>query len=166
MTLVELLIASSILSVLLAGLASFAMFNARSLAVITNWAEVDQVSRNAMDIISRDVRQASGVLSLTNNAVTLEYSDGAPMTYTFDPENRIMTRYKSGLTVALIRDLDACRFTLLQRNLIEGTTDLYPTDDPKQCKVLRIDWGCSKRILGKPSGVFANQSLRVVIRKQ
>jgi hypothetical protein len=116
--------------------------------------------------MTRDIRQANRVTSFATNQVTLEDYDGTNLVYRFDPLAGTLTRTKGTQSRILLRELEVCTFTMMQRNLIEGTQDNYPTDEPAECKLLDLTWNCSRTIMGKKANLSGGQSARIVIRKQ
>ena len=63
MTLVEVMIATGIGTLILAAAGSLMVYNARSLAALSNYADLERYSRGAVDSLSRDIRQATNMLS-------------------------------------------------------------------------------------------------------
>ena len=58
MTFVEVMIATAIGGIILAAAGSLMVYNARTLAALTNYADLDRYSRGAVDKLSQDIRQA------------------------------------------------------------------------------------------------------------
>src|SRR5437867_12734336 len=70
MTLVELMVASAVGSIVLAALMALTFFSARSFAAVTNYVDLDARSRNALDQMSQEIRQAESVTTCnTTNLV-------------------------------------------------------------------------------------------------
>src|SRR5262245_57296402 len=64
-TLVEMMVGVAIGWLLLAALATLYVFSMRSFASMANYSDLNQKSRYASDIISRDIRSALSVVSAT-----------------------------------------------------------------------------------------------------
>src|SRR5688500_6165748 len=97
MTLVELMVAVAICAVLLASLASLIFYTGRSFAALANYVDLDSTSRNALDTMSREIRQTRRLLSGTTNTLTFEDHDGKPLVYAYDPATRTLTRSRDGV---------------------------------------------------------------------
>ena len=57
-TLVEVSVAVCLSSVIMAALMQTSLFTSRSFVAMGNYNELDQLSRNALDTMTRDIRQA------------------------------------------------------------------------------------------------------------
>src|SRR5256885_17163976 len=89
-TLPEMLISVLLGTVLLLGAMTFYGFSLSSFASMTNYADLNNQSRNASDLISRDIRSATSVASATTNQLVLHTADGTNITYTYNlPEGTL-----------------------------------------------------------------------------
>jgi hypothetical protein len=147
-------------------LTSFVMFSSRSFAALFNYVDLDDANRIAIDVITRDVRQANRVTASTATSLTLEDSDGSFITFAYSPSTHTLTRTKSGNAMVLLRDCDSLSFSLGQRNTVGGSYDVYPAATPTTCKVVNVSWICSRTIFGKKENSESVQTARIVIRKQ
>jgi len=163
--LLELLIATSVGSILLISTGMLISFSARSFAAMTNYVDLDSKSRKALDRITRDIRQANGLTSFTDRELVLQDWDNQPLRYTFNPETHQLTRTKDA-TEVMLTECDFLRFDTFQRNPVGGSYDQYPTAVAATCKVIQLSWVCSRRILGAKINTESVQSAKVVIRKQ
>ncbi len=167
------LVASAVGGIVLAAVMALAFFSARSFAALTNYVELDNFSRNALDTMSREIRQSDGLVSGDDHQLTFQHrnpTNGQPFTvsYTYDPSTKQLVRHQSGTAEAkvLLQECDYLRFSIYQRNPIGGTYDQYPTANPDTCKLVQLSWICSRNILGKRANTESVQSAKVVIRKQ
>ncbi|MBI2947337.1 MAG: hypothetical protein HYY23_06805 [Verrucomicrobia bacterium] len=167
MTLAELMVATSIGSIVTLGLASLTFFTARSFASMGNYVDLDYRSRQALDTMSREIRQAKRVTEATSTSLTLEDSDGGNLQYVYDPAAKTLTRLKSGSPAkTLLEECDTLSFSIYQRNPIGGTYDQYSTGSASTCKLVQLRWICSRKIFGVTKNTESVQSAKVVIRKQ
>src|SRR4051812_46018591 len=83
-SLVEVMVACAITSILLAGLASFSMYSARVFAALTNYCQVESSSRLALDLMSQQIRQSRGLVAFSTNSVTVQDTDGANLQFAYD----------------------------------------------------------------------------------
>ena len=61
LSLVEMLIAVAIASLVFTAVATFTIFMARSFVATGNYADLDRASRNALDILTRDIRMSQSM---------------------------------------------------------------------------------------------------------
>ena len=79
LTLVETLVAVAISSIALAALAAFAFYSARSFAAIGNYVDLDNTSRKAVDVMTKEIRQTAALSGYQTNALTFTDYDGKPL---------------------------------------------------------------------------------------
>lgn len=162
----ELLVTMGVGGVVFLAVASLSLYTGRSFAIIGNYVDLDKTSRNALDILTHDIRQVNFLDSYSTNSLTFEDSDGQPLTFRYDPVARTLTRIKSGNVQVLLTECDELTFRIYQRNPIPGTYDLVPTTNAVLCKAVDISWVCSRKLFGGRLTTESVQTARVVIRKQ
>jgi len=173
MTLVELMVATGIGSVVVAAVMALVLFSSRSFAALTNYVDLDIYSRNALDKMSSEIRQAKRLTYYSPTELRFETTDpvsGAvnTLTYRYDEPTRTLNRIYTGQTNILLRQIstNTLQFQMFQRNPVRGSVDQYPTTDPTLCKVVQMSWICSRDILGRKANTESVQSAKVVIRKE
>jgi Tfp pilus assembly protein PilW len=175
MTLVELQIASAIAVLLFAAVMALAFYTARSFAAFTNYVDLDVNSRNALDLMSTEIRQADLVTAATASSLTLQTSDvgtGAKhiLKYAYDPDKKELTRvFDGGQPEVLLNECSFLQFGTFQRNTTPSLDSGFvpvSTSQPNLCKVVQLTWICSRKILGKAANTESVQSAKVVIRKK
>jgi len=164
-TLLEYLFSIGIAGLLMAGLISFSTNNAKNFAMLTNLAEMDQANRMTQSQMTRDFRQVTRLQAYTTNSLTFLDWDGKVLKYTYDPNGRTLVREKDGARKTMLQECDNLSFTIRQRNLIGGTFDYYPASDLNTCKVIGVDWSCTRSMFGKKVNLTSSQSARIAIRK-
>jgi prepilin-type N-terminal cleavage/methylation domain-containing protein len=167
LSLVELLTSLGIGSILLVAILSLSFFSARSFAALTNYVDLDNHSRNALDHITREIRQADALISSSSTQLEFKHGSGW-IRYTFNPTARLLTRNHNGHVTVLLRECDELEFKIYQRNPVPQTWDQFdlPTNDPTLCKMVQLSWVCSRTILGARVNTESVQSAKVVIRKK
>jgi len=150
---------------------SLAFFSARSFAALTNYVDLDNHSRNTLDLILREIRQADQLTYHSTEKTSFQHTDpssGSPFTisYVYSPSARTLTRIQGSVSTILLRECDFLRFSIFQRNPLPGTWDQYPTADVTTCKLVQLTWVCSRTILGARVNTESVQSAKVVIRKK
>jgi prepilin-type N-terminal cleavage/methylation domain-containing protein len=168
MTLVEFMVASAITSLLGLGVASLLFYSGRSFAAIANYVELDHSSRMALDRMSREIRQANRLTAFTSTSLTFEDADGGQLSYTYNTTAKTLTRTKDGVADSspLLEECDFLQFSIFQRNSVGGTYDQYAAATASTCKLVQLNWVCSRKIFGIPKNTESVQSAKIVIRKQ
>ncbi|HEV2454522.1 MAG TPA: hypothetical protein VGY98_09680 [Verrucomicrobiae bacterium] len=169
MTLVELLVAMG------AGLIVLGAFVGVTLNVNTmvksagNYGDLDALSRNTLDMMSRDIRNASavstgsttGAMTLTNN-----YSGATTITYSWDGSNVVTRTYGSGSPQMVLTNCDYLSFEYFMR--VPGNnlqfTDITNAFSPSEIKLVSVSWRCSRSILGAKLNTESVQTATVCLR--
>ena len=173
MTLVEVMIASALGTMALAAVMAFSFYSARSFAAVGNYVDLDMKSRNALDRMSQEIRQADGLRADGYSDTQLVFTGKDPVTgdaytlsYTYDPAGKTLTRTKGEDRQVLLTQCDSLKWYMYQRNMTNGTDHPIPTTDPNACKLIQLTWVCSRDILGKTANTESVQSAEIVIRKR
>src|SRR6266850_6743116 len=121
MTLVELLVAMGVGSILFLAVGTLAFYSARSFAALSNYVELDNFSRNALDQMSREIRQADSLVSGSDQQMVFQATNPTNgsvynVTFTYDPGTRKLTRTHGAQTTTLLKECDFLKFSLYQRN--------------------------------------------------
>jgi hypothetical protein len=166
MTLIEMLIAMGICSMLLAVLMMLSVFTARSFGAISNYCALDKASRRALDEVTMLVRESDGVATCTTNMLVLSYHD-ADLTFFYDSNAKTLTETYTNYTKKLLDGCDTLTFTTYQRNPVGGSYDNFPSNtDVNAAKIVQVSWICSRKLLGNLINTESIQSAKIVIRKQ
>jgi prepilin-type N-terminal cleavage/methylation domain-containing protein len=179
MTLIEMMIAVGLGSMLLAMAASLWLFGSRSFAAMSNYTDLDARSRNALDQMSRDIRQATGVtafqktgstkwLTVTNTAL------GKGATYTWSGSTgQLVCRRAGEADRVYLTGCDSWDFELYQRAPQKGgdyvfwpATNKAGAYDLSICKLINMKWKCSRTILGSKLNTESVQTAQVVLRNK
>jgi hypothetical protein len=171
MTLIETLVALGVGALVLTVVAVLSVYALRSFTAMGNYADLEAKSRAALDRITRDVRQATGVISTdplgADKRLRLTNAlEGTSFTYAWYAEDRVLECEQDGQAVrTYLTECDEWNYTLYQRTPMPGSTNqFYPTDDKRACKMIEMSWKCSRTLLGKRWNTESLQSLRVVLR--
>jgi hypothetical protein len=172
-TLVEMMVAVGIFSLAGIGLMGLYLFSVKSMASMYNYCLLDQYNRQAMDQLTREIRQATMVLNYTTNSVTIQASNSegskSEVTYSFSPTTKKMLRTSDGTSKALLNDCSLLSFQLFTRCPSNGVFGSFPVavnNWSNTVKVLQLTW---KTSMSLPSGIVNSenvQTARIVIRKQ
>ena len=180
MTLVEVMIATGLGSMVLGAVSLFTMYGARSSVAVINYTDLDAKSRYALDVISREMRQANALIDSQPNLpvkyLTLTNIDqSASIKITFDSSARTVTLEKTGQpTQTNLTECESWGFNLYQRTPWMTATNVlfYPATnnagsvDSSLCKLINLSWKCSRSILGNKVNTESVQSAQIVLRNK
>ena len=165
-TIMELLIACTITTVIFVALGKVIMTTARSFMAMGNYGDLDRASRNALDILSRDVRQSRQLLTYTPKRISLQANDNSTNIYNYDSSTGRLTRQSGGRSTVLLTQCDYLNFSIYQRNPSNNwswypvsSSNLYSTT-----KLIDVSWKCSRKILGAKVNTESVQTAKIVIR--
>lgn len=163
MTLVDMMVAVAIGGLVLTSIAMLSVYSARSFVAMGNYADLDQASRNALDIMSREIRQTQSLTSYSSTQLTFQESPSNTLIYVYDPQARTLTRRRGGLDTVLLEQCDFLNFHISQRNPSNAFT-FYPASGPDVAKLIDVSWRCSREILGSRINTESVQTAKIVIR--
>lgn len=170
MTVIEMLVAIVIASIIFAVVATLSIYTAKSFAALGNYDALNQYSRNALDILTRDIREAKSLISYRPNQLVFTNEDGTTLTFKWDPSTELLTRQKGGWTTVLLTNCDYLIFGISQRNP-SNSFSFYPATntitgklDPSLCKLVDVSWKCSRQIFGKKVNTESVQTAKIVMR--
>jgi Tfp pilus assembly protein PilW len=180
MTIMEVLVATGVGSIVLATVMSLSLFSTRSSMAVANYTDLDAKSRYALDVISKEVRQATAVssyqsstnsksLTLTNSAA------GVSSTLTWNGSARTLVLQRTGqAALTALTQCDQWNVALYQRTPLVTATNIlfYPatntsgTLDLRLCKMIDMSWKCSRSILGQKANTENVQAAQLVLRNK
>jgi|ERR1051325_5418268 hypothetical protein len=164
-SLVELLIAVTVGSMVLAIMASLQLYAGRSFSTQFNYAELNVQSSRALDRMSQQIRQTSSLTSFSTNALTFANLDGTTLQYTYDSGAGTLTEVQRGATKRLLTGCDSLQFSIYQRSPVSGSFDHYTTTNATSCKLVQVLWKCSRTMFGQKRQTENVTSAQIVIRK-
>jgi type II secretory pathway pseudopilin PulG len=174
-TLVETMVSVGIFSISGLVLMGLYLFCVKGMASMYNYSLLDQYNRQAMDQLTREIRQAKKVMGYTTNSITIQASNpdgtaGANVTYSFNSMSGKLLRSSSdGTSQVLLNNCSLLSFSLFSRVPLGGSYECYPvaTNNWQQTvKVLQLTWKTSIQLPSGPINSENIQTARVVIRKQ
>lgn len=176
-TLAEMSIAMCISSIVMAALLQTSLFTSRSFAAMANYADLDRDSRNALDIMTRDIRQAkvfSPIYSSTNFMLFTNI-DNSYFGFVWNSNDQTMSRVQGQYnasantffnlqTNVLLAGCDFFSFRIWQRNPTNGF--LFPwssAGNPVDTKLVDVSWRCKRRVLSQ-FNTESVQTAKIVLR--
>ena len=165
MTLVELMVGIALGGLLLLGVASMYLFSLKSFTSMANYSELNARSRHASDIITRNIRSATGVTSATSEQLVLRFG-GADVTYNYDEDAGTLSRSYLGRTNVLLEGLKSLSFSLYQRPSSGAAYEQFAAATPTNAKLIGFQWECSRRVYGTQNNSQGLQAALVKIRNK
>jgi len=174
-TLVEMMVALGVFSVSGLALMGMYLFCVKGMASMYNYSLLDQYNRQAMDQLTREIRQSKQVLAYTTNSITIQSansdgSTGPQVTYSFSGRTQKLIRTSSdGTSKVLLNNCSLLSFSLFTRVPLGGSYDSYPVATgnwTNTVKVLQLTWKTAIQLPSGPINSENVQTARVVIRKQ
>lgn len=172
MSLVEMMVAVGVGSIALLAVMQLSMFTSRSFAALGNYADLDRASRNALDNMSRDIRQARVLDGYSTNSVKFMNMDtNSWFKYEWNPSTKEVTR-STGVGVSttpqtsevILKGCDYFRFRVWLRNPTEGFWFPYSaTAQPALTKLVDVSWKCSRRVISQ-FNTESVQTAKIVLR--
>ncbi len=170
--LLELLISAGMGFVVLTGAIVVFIYGIFSFAGLGNYAILTGQSRVAADAMSREMREATGILSAqsTGNTKTLVFTNSFTRTitaYAWNADTGILTCQRTGEDAPRVRltGCDLWDFTLFQRTP-QTNWYFFTTADLKLCKSIDMTWKCSRSILGQKINTENIVTAQVVLRNK
>lgn len=179
-TLVEVMVASSLGMLVLAAVGFLSLYGSRSSISVANYTDLEAKSRHALDLISREIRQANAVLSFQTNlpvkSVTLTNDDqGALITLTYDANARTLSLQKTGQAIQdVLTECDRLDLGFYQRTPLITSTNIgfyLATNgtgviDPRLCKLINLTWKCSRLVAAQKLTTESVQAAQIVLRNK
>ncbi|MDE3098936.1 MAG: prepilin-type N-terminal cleavage/methylation domain-containing protein [Verrucomicrobiota bacterium] len=173
-TLVEMTVALAASAMLFLAIIAMTFFTSRSLVMMSNYMDLDQKSRYAVDLIGRDIRNSSALLSYSNGStiksLTLtNATDQTITTITFNAaDGTVITTQTGQPALTNLTECDQWNFSLYTRAPQSFTNDVSfsSTTTPSQCKMINLDWKCSRQIVGMKLNTESVQTAQIILRNQ
>ena len=165
LTLVEVMVGVALGMLVLAAVGSTYLFSLTSFASMASHAELNAKNRMASDTISRDIRSASSVASVTPSQLVLRFAK-SEVTYAYDPDLATLTRLQLGQPRILLENVDYLSFYLYQRPLTNSAYEQFPTATPATAKMVAFEWSCSQRVHLAVKSSSSHQAAIVELRNK
>jgi Tfp pilus assembly protein PilW len=176
MTLLEMMVAL-VLGMVIMGLAlSLLVFSARTFAGLGNYDELNRKSRNALDVMTKDIRESQHLIGFVSNSTVQQLiftnpPGSSPPGFSYNYTNSTATYNPGTLTrtwnaqnTLLLSNIVSLAFGFSQRNPSNNFT-FYPAAIPANTKLIDVSWNCSRSVGG---ATFINsesiQTAKIVVR--
>jgi Tfp pilus assembly protein PilW len=168
-TLLEMMIAIGAGAMILTSVGTVFVFMRRTLDATSNYEELDRQSRNALDLMSRDIRQTGGLTNYTATALWFTNLDGSLLSYSYDTNSGNLTYTNQNAANpgggTLLKGCVSLNFTEFQRNPSNATTMTFvPTTNAAWTKVIVLDWICRRTNYSTLNNSESIQTAKIVMR--
>lgn len=172
-TLVEMMVAVAVFSIASAALASLFLYSIKGFASLANYAMLDRENREAMDFLSKEIRQATDVTAYNSNAlgnsITIRDVNRQAVTYSFNAAQKHLVRTSGEGSRVLLTNCNLMEFSLFQRNPSNGNYGVFPIaagNWTQSVKVVQLTWKTARYVPSGPVNSENIQTARIVIRRQ
>jgi type II secretory pathway pseudopilin PulG len=166
MSLVEMLVATGVGSLVLLSIMTVLVTSNRTFASMGNYVAMEQASRNALDQMTREIRRSKNLISFSTNQLVFNFSGTTNLTYFYDAQSRKLSQWKTGeQTNVLLSGCDSVAFSMYS-NIPQPGGVFSNTTVVAQGKSISVAWRCSRTILGKKFDTEDMQQALIVIRNK
>ena len=164
-TLIEVMIATAVATIVGVIIAAFTVFSARSFASMANYTQMNQDSQLALDKMFKDIRQARQLTSYSSNSLTFLDVDSNSLQFVYSPVSNSLSRISSGKTTVLLSNSNSLEFWAYQPILISNSFSCYTAAVTNNARVIQVTWTCSRGFLGNQHANTENsESAEIVMR--
>jgi Tfp pilus assembly protein PilW len=113
-TLIEVIIAAGLGLMIATAILTLTWFSSRNFVAMSNYTDMSQLSRLALDKMSKDIRQMRQLTSFTTNSLVMRDSSGNSTGFVYDPNARTLVKTNAGVTTTYLTECDALQFWVYQ----------------------------------------------------
>ena len=175
-TLAEYLVATSIGLLAIAAALVLWAYASKTCATLLGYVDLSSASKNALDRVSQEVRNAKGVESCSATQLVVRVpprtgTNNDIVTFGYDASNQrlIRTLVRSNgarESKVLLTECTNFQFSVYTRVPSNSNFGLNTTWTTNEAKVVQMQWTCIRQITGDKSSVESQVSSKVVIRNQ
>lgn len=165
-TLVEYMVAMSIGLLVLGAACVLWGFASMTCAGLLNYVELSMTSKNALESISREIRNAVAVQSFSTSQLVLLNPSNQPVTLSYDSVNQTLQRTKGTEQKTMLTGCSSFEFKVFQRTPTFGSDTMFVATGTNTAKVVQMQWTCARKLRGDKQNVENSVSSKVVIRSK
>src|SRR5438094_9825002 len=84
-TLADMMVSVGVGSLVVLAVTSLSLYSGRNFAGLANYTEMEAASLNAIDQMTKDIRQTTGLTAFSTNQLTFSAGTNAPLTFAYSP---------------------------------------------------------------------------------
>lgn len=177
-TLMETMIAFALAGLIFAAVMVSYKYAMTSFVAMGNYSDLDRKSRSALDVLGREIRDSSALIAYGTNPKSLTFTNvttGKAITISYDAANRVLNFAKTGqATQTILTSCDQWDYSLFSKVpyftnstiVFFGATNGAGAIDVTACKLVNMDWKCSRTIFGTKRNTESIQTAQIVIRNK
>jgi len=169
-TLPEMMISVGVGTLILASVLTVMIFMVRTLDATGNYSDLDRQSRNALDRMTREIRNSGDLTNYTATTMSFLNQNGTSLNFTYNTNTQILSFTNTDSTAmdtggTLLKGCTFLQFNFFQRNPASGTTMTFTnTSTANQVKVIVINWICRRTNYLTLTDSESIQTAKVVLR--
>jgi prepilin-type N-terminal cleavage/methylation domain-containing protein len=135
-------------------------------ASMGNYMIMDRASRNALDHMTKDIRNSADLTQFSSSNLVFTYTSGTNLIYTYNSSAGNLTSWKTGdaATNTLLTGITNLTFTLYNNIPLSGGTNAT-TNVLSQGKAIGVSWKCSKTSAWRTSTENMQEAMIVIRNK-
>jgi hypothetical protein len=166
-TIAEYMVATSIGLLVLASALVLWGYATRTCASLLGYVDLSSNSKNALDRVSQQIRNAKAVQSCNATQLVILDPDGQKALIAYDHTTKSLVRIKNSIRTTLLTECTNFQFSVYQRTPVSNSFQLYTNAwSTNTAKVVEMRWVCHRRVTGDKSSVESQVSAKVVIRNK
>lgn len=165
-TLVEYMVAMSIGLIVLAAACVLWGFASMTCAGLLNYVDLSMTSKNVLESVSREIRNAVAVQSFSASQLVLLNPTNQQVTLTYDSVSQTLKQTKGTEQKILLKGCSSFQFKVFQRTPTFASEALSMATDTNTAKVVQMQWTCARKLTGEKRNVENVVTSRVVIRSK
>ena len=142
-TVLEVLIATALATIVGVIIATFSVFSARSFVTMADYADMNQDSQLAIDKMSKDIRQTKSLTASSSNSLTFLDVNSNSLQFVYSSDKKSLSRISGGNTTVLLSNCNSLQFWTFQPIMVSNSFDCYTTAALTNARVVQLTWSCS-----------------------
>ena len=166
-TLAEYMVATSVGLMVLAAAMVLWGYASRNCASLLGYVDLSSTSKNALDRLSQQIRNARSVQSCNATQLVLLDPDNQKAMIAYDHRTKSLVKIKNSVRTTMLTECTNFQFFIYQRTPVSNSFQLYSNGwKTNTAKVVEMRWVCHRRVTGDKSSVEAQVAAKVVIRNK
>ena len=171
MTLIEMMISVTVGTIIIGVALTLFEYSARTFAAVGNYDKFNEQSRNTLDVMLADIRQAKHLTGYVSNSTLQQLTftnmpGSAVSSFSYSYTNGSLVRTWGTQSTVLLTNITSLAFTLSQRNPSPTTNfTFYSASAPAVTKLINVVWICSLPVYGtQVTNTESIQTANIVVR--
>jgi len=165
-TLLEMMIAMGLGALILTAACSFFIFCSKSMAGLSNYYDLDRTSRNALDVMTANIRQADHLIGFATNQLVFTNVNGTAFSFTYNAPKQTLVCTNKGASTVLLTNCDILNFYLYSGVNTNAGFGFFSTTNISNAKLIEVQWHCYRPTYGADTNSNTEniQSAQIVVR--